>query len=146
MPSASLRVRLVSVADPEERRDDQIHNAKGKKYVFFDWVQPGIYHLVIRTQDFPDPILRVDGIEVLPGQQGLHPRLRNLDLGQFLFRFEIAAVNERGRRMQVDRPLLARIVRLDGRTGFIGFPWKEGHAEVFSTTSQLEVWPTNSGF
>lgn len=146
MPSNSVRVQLESMADPQQRRDDQVHDHEGKTYIYFDWVKPGIYSVVIRTRDFPDPFLRIDGIEIVPGQMDIHPRLRDLDLGRYLHRFEITAVDDQGERIQPNRPLLARIVRPDGEIGFVGFPWKNGRTEIFSVSPTLDVWPEAQGY
>ena len=146
MPSRGVRVVLQSAIDPKQRREDKIRDHEGKKYIYFDWVRPGIYSLSLLVQDFPDPFLRIDGLELAPGQLGLHPRLTDLDLAAYLFRFEVLAVDEQNRRLQPKRPLLARITRADGRTGFVGFSWKTGRAEVFSTSPQLEVWPMSAGY
>lgn len=146
MPSQSVRVRLESAADPAQSRDDQVHDYEGKTYIYFDWVRPGIYNVLIRTQDFPDPFLRVDMLEVLPGEQGIHPRLEDLDLGAFLHRFEVVAADQDGNPIKPDRPLVAQIVRPDGEIGFVGFPWKNGRAEIFSVSSQLDVWPESRGY
>ena len=137
MPSKSLQVRLQSVDNPGVRRDDQIHNHEGKKYIFFDWVRPGIYNVQIRSQDFPDPFVRIDGLEILAGQQDLHPRLQNLNLGAFLYRFEVTAVDERGNPIKPSGPLLAQIMRPDGRTGFVGFPWRGNRVEIIAVSPQL---------
>ena len=146
MPSRGLRVVLESAIDTKQRREDQVHGHKGKKYVFFDWVRPGIYHVLLRLQDFPDPILRIDGLEIQPGQQGLHPRLKDLDLGALLHRFEIAAVDEKGQPIQPDWPLIARIVGPDGQTGFVGFKWRGRKLQVVSASPELEVWPMANGY
>ena len=146
MPESSVRVRLESVVDPEQRRDDQVHDHEGKTYIYFDWVKPGIYNVVIRTRDFPDPFLRIDGLEVLPGEMDIHSRLQDLDLGRFLHRFEITAVDDQGERIQPNRPLLARIVRPGGGIGFVGFPWRNGRTEIFSVSPTLDVWPEAQGY
>lgn len=146
MPSRSVRVRLESAADPKQRRDDQVHDYMGKTYIYFDWVKPGIYNVLIRLQDFPDPFLRIDGLEVLPGELEVHPRLQDIDLRSYLFHFEVIAVDGRGRPIQPKRPLLAQIMRQDGQTGYVGFPWRNGRAEVFSITPELEVWPEARGY
>ncbi len=146
MRSRNLRVRLTSATNPEERRDEQINRAAGKHYVFFDWTRPGVYGLEFRLQGFPDPFLNFSQVELLPGQKGMHPRLKDIDLGQYLFRYELTAVDENGRGLSVDRPLLAKVVRPDGRSGFIAFPWKSGKTEVISASAQLELRPLSTGY
>ena len=146
MSSKAVRVRLESAVDPQSRREDQVRDHQGKKYLYFDWVKPGIYNLQLSLQGFPDPFLQVDGLQILPGQMTLHPRLTDLDLGAWLFRFEIEAVDELGQPVQVDRPLLARIARPDGRTSFVGIAWKGGRVEVISASPQLDVVPLAAGY
>ncbi len=141
MPSRNVRVRLESVTEPEQRRDDQVRDYVGKKFIYFDWVRPGIYNVLIRIQEFPDPFLEILGLEVLPGHQGIHPRLQDLDLRSYLYRFDVAAVDERGRPLHPGRPLLAKIVRPDGQAGFVGIPWRNARAEIFSVDPSLEVVP-----
>ncbi len=146
LPSRNLRIVLQSVLDPKFRREDQIHDYKGKKYIYFDRVRPGTYTVSIRVQDFPDPIQRIDALEIRPGQQDLHPRLRDIDLGVLLHRFEVTAVDENGRAMRPSWPLLARIVRPGGQSSLIGFPWKGPKLEVISTTPDLHVVPLADGY
>lgn len=146
LQSRSLRVRLESALDPTQGRDDKVHDYKGKKYIYFDWVRPGIYNVLIRRQDFPDPILRVDSLEIVAGQQGPHRRLQDLDLSGLLYRYEVKAVDGRGRPVHPKAPLLARIVRPGGQMGFVGFPWRGSHLEILSTSPELEVWPLSPGY
>jgi hypothetical protein len=146
MSSRNLRVVLESAVNTRQRREDRVHDYKGKKYIYFDWVRPGIHNVLIRLQDFPDPILRVDGLQLLAGQQGVHRRLTDLNLGAFLYRFEVAAVDGRGQPIQPDWPLLARIVRPSGQTGFVGFPWRGKRLEVVSASPELLVWPLANGY
>jgi hypothetical protein len=146
LSSKRIAVRLESALDPGQHRDDRIHDYQGGKYVYFDWVRPGIYALELRVADLPDPFLRIDGLRLEPGQVGMHPRLRELDLGAFLFRFEILAVDENGRTVAPVEPLLARVVRPDGRAGFVGFPWQDGRAEVIHSRPQLDVRPRARGY
>ncbi len=146
MPDNSVRVRLESMADPEQQRDDQVHDHEGRTYIYFDWVRPGIYNVVIRVRDFPDPFLRIDGIEIVPGQMDIHPRLLDLDLSRFLHRFEVVAVDDQGERIQPNRPLVARIVRPGGEIEFVGFPWRNGRTEIFSVSPTLDVWPEAQGY
>jgi hypothetical protein len=146
LPSRNIQVRLEWAGDPQQRRDDRIHDTQGKKYIYFDWVRPGIYNVLLRVQDFPDPFARILGLEIQPGQQGLHPRLHDLDLGLYLHRFEVAAIDEQGRSIEPSGPLVARIVRPGGQTGFVGFPWRQGKTEILSTSTQLDVWPMAAGY
>lgn len=146
LASRNVRVRLESALDPQQRRDDQVRDHEGRKYLYFDWVRPGLYTLLLSVPGFPDPFVRIDALEILPGQTELHPRLLNLELALHLHRFEVIAVDENGERLRMARPLLARIQRADGRMGFVGFPWKEGEAEVIAATRQLEVLPWAIGY
>lgn len=148
IPSRSVRAQLQSAIDPQQRRSGQVHDHKGAKYLFFDSVEPGTYNVLVGVQNFPDPFLRIDGVVIAPGQKGTHPLLTGLDLGAFLYRFEISAVDDQGRPVQPNQPLLARIERPDGRTGFVGFPWKKGEdrIEVFSARPQLDVRPLATGY
>lgn len=146
LPSKSIRVVLQSVLDAKQRRQDQIHDHKGKKYIYFDRVLPGFYTIEIYIQDFPDPIHRIDGLEIEAGQLGLHPRIRDLDLGVYLHRFALAAVDELGQPIKPDWPLIARIVRPDGRTSFVGFPWRGRTIEIVSASRDLEVFPMAAGY
>ena len=147
MPRGSVQVHLESVGDPRPRRQDRLLGKGAETYLFFDWVEPGVYNLTLTVQDFPDPFLRVDGFEITPGQQGIHPRLQDLNLGAFLFQFDVAAVDERGQPIQPEGPLLARVVRPGGRAGFVGFKFGKGNrVQILNTTSQLEVRPFSPGY
>ncbi len=127
-------------------RNDRLHDHKGRTYAYFDWVRPGTYDLAFRLQGYPDPFLRIDHLVLLPGQHGLHPRLCDLDLGAYIFRFEIHPVDENGQPVEVDRPQLTRVTRSDGRQQWIGLVMKGRVGEVFSTTQQLEVLPMATGY
>lgn len=146
LESRNVRVVLESATPPLKRREDRVHDVKGKKYLHFDWVRAGVYSVEIRVRQFPDPILTIDGLEVLPGQRDVHPRLQDIDLRALLHRFQVTAVDERGRPLKPDWPLVARIVRPDGRAGLVGFPWRGPRLEVVSTSPQLEVWPRAKGY
>lgn len=146
MPRRGLRAQLVSVADPDNVREDQVHNHEGKTYIYFDWVKPGRYDLTLRIREFPDPFLRIEQLEILPGQMGLHPSLQDLDLSAYLSRFEVLAVDNQGRSVKPRRPLIAKIMRPDGSTGYVGFPWRDGSVDIFSTSPILEVWPQAAGY
>jgi len=146
LKSNRLRVVLQSAVNTKQRREDRVHDYKGKKYIYFDRVRPGIYNVLIRVREFPDPLHRVDGLEIQPGQQGLHPRLNDLNLGALLHRYEVLAVNERGQAIQPDWPLVAQIVRPGGQPAFVGFPWRNKRLEIVSASPVLEVWPMANGY
>ncbi len=146
LPSRDLKVVLVSAVNTKQRREDRIHDHRGKKYVYFDWVKPGVYNILISLRSFPDPIMRIDGIQIEPGQQGLHRRLLDLDIGALLRRFQLTAVNERGQPIKPDWPLIAQVVRPNGQTSFVGFKWMGQKLEIISASTQLEVWPMADGY
>ena len=133
-------------ADESGPRNDRIHDYQGKTYVHFDWVRPGTYDLAFRLQGYPEPFLRIDGLVVQPGQQGIHPRLRDLDLGSYIYRFEIHPVDENGEPVEVDRPQLSKVTRTSGEQQWIGLVMTGRFGEVFSTTPRLEVFPMATGF
>ncbi len=139
MQRKGIRAELVSRADPKRKREDQIHDYQGNTYIYFDWVRPGAYDLTLRVQQMPDPFLRIDNLVLEPGQLGMHPRLQELDLGLYLHRFEVLARDERGQQFQPNRPLLARVRRPDGQTGYVGHPWRKGRVEFLSTDAQTDV-------
>ena len=125
MPSRDLRVVLRSAAGDKQLREDRVHDYRGKKFVYFDSVRPGVYALEIRLREFPDPLLRLDGVEIRPGQQDVHPRLKDLNLMGVLHRFVITAVDDRGSVVQPNWPLVAGVTRPGGKRSFVGFAWKE---------------------
>jgi hypothetical protein len=146
LPSRDLRVVLQSVVDAKQRREDRIHDYMGKKFVYFDRVRPGVYSVSIRLRSFPDPILRIAALQIEPGKQDLHVLLKDLDLTSYLHRFEIAALDERGQSIKPDWPLIAGVVRPDGRLAHVGFKWRGAKVVVVSTSPQLEVWPMANGY
>ncbi|MEC8651224.1 MAG: carboxypeptidase-like regulatory domain-containing protein, partial [Planctomycetota bacterium] len=145
-----VELRPVAVSTPpgEEvgQREDQLHDHQGKTYAFFDWVRPGTYDVLFRLQGFPDAFLVIDRLVLEPGQVGLHPRMRDLDLGAYIFRYEIYPVDENGQSVSVNRPQLAKITRRDGAQQYIGLVMKGGYGEVFNTAPQLEVVPMMGGY
>jgi hypothetical protein len=147
-----VRVDLTPVAvtaptgQEMQPRRDQLHDHEGKTYAYFDWVRPGTYDLAFRLQGYPDAFLRVDGLVVEPGQVGLHPQLTDLDLGAYLYRFEIYPVDQNGQPVSVDRPQLTKVTRPSGESQFVGLVMKGPFGEVFNTQPQLEVLPMMSGY
>ncbi len=143
---ASRKVKVTLEPETGKSREDQIRDYRGKKHIYFDWVRPGTYRVAFRVEDFPDPFLQIDGIEISPGQRDAHPRLRDIDLGAYLYRYEIAIVNEQGHPLKPKGPLVAKVQRPDGRMGNLGFPWRDNKVEVFSASPQLEVWALVVGY
>ncbi|MGK0201385.1 MAG: hypothetical protein ACI89X_000093 [Planctomycetota bacterium] len=146
LSSRRVKVRLESQVDPTKGRDERIINYRGQKLIYFDWVKPGIYSLSLRLEDFPDAFVRVDGFEIKSGQRDMHPRLKDLDLARDLYRFEVFAIDEAGKRMNPKTPLRARVMRPDGSYAMVGFQWKGGHTEILTSQSSLEVLPEEPGF
>jgi len=129
-----------------ETRDERIQEHDGKTYAHFDWVRPGTYDVVFRLNGFPEPFLRIEDLVMQPGQQDIHPRLRDLDLGSYIFRFEIHPTDENGEPVVIDRPLLTKVTRSSGEPQWLCLPMRGSFGEVFSTTPMLEVFPMASGF
>ena len=147
-----VRVELLPVAvsappgEEPQPREDQLRDHEGSTYAFFDWVRPGTYDVAFRLQGFPDAFLVVDRLVLEPGQVSVHPRLQELDLGAYIYRFEIYPVDENGASVSVNQPQLAKITRRDGRQQYIGLVMKGGYGEVFNTTPELEVVPMAGGY
>lgn len=146
LPSRRVKVQLLSHLDPKSNREDKIHDYKGKKLIYFDWTRPGIYSLTFRIDGFPDSFARIDNLEIKGGQMGEHSRLKNIDLGRDIFRFEVLAVDATGKSMTPKSPLLARVMRPNGQYSLLGFSWRRGRVEVFSSQSSLEILPEAQGF
>ncbi len=144
----ALRPVAVSAPPGEEvgQREDELRDHEGQTYAFFDWVRPGTYDVSFRLQGFPDAFLVVDRLVIEPGQLGLHPRLRDVDLGAYIYRFEIYPVDENGNPVSVNRPQLTKITRRDGTQQFLGLVMKGQFGEVFNTAPQLEVLPMMTGY
>ena len=146
LSSKRVKVELRSLDEPGKSRDDQIRDWRGKQYIYFDWVRPGLYSLTLRIQEFPEPFLRVDGLRVRPGDRDPHPRLQDLDLSSYLHRFEVFAVDEAGERINPKSPLLARVTRSDGAQQLVGFSWRGGKVEIVNSAPTLAVSPAAPGF
>jgi hypothetical protein len=146
LPSRRVKVELLSHLDTKRNRTDSIRDFLGKKFIYFDWTRPGVYSLTFRIEGSPDPFARVDNFEIKPAQQGEHPRLKDIDLGREIFRFEVYAVDEAGKSFTPKSPLLARVMRPNGNYSLVGFGWRRGRAEVLSSRSSLEVLPEEQGF
>lgn len=146
LASRRVKVRLKSQADPGKGRDARIVDYRGQQLIYFDWVKPGIYNLSLRLEDFPDAFVRVNGFEIKPGQRDMHPRLKDLDLARDLYRFEVFAIDEAGKRMNPKTPLRARVMRPDGSYAMVGFSWRGGRVEILNSQASLEVLPEEPGF
>jgi len=146
MPSKRVKAELRSLDDPERNRDDQIRDWQGGRYIYFDWVRPGLYSLSLRIQEFPEPFLQIDNLQVRPGDHEPHQRLRGLDLSPYFHRFEVLAVDEAGKRFNPESPLLARVTGMNGVAQFVGFSWKQGRVEIINSQPTLEVSPLAPGF
>lgn len=145
-----VQLRSLDAAEGDRGRDEQIRGWRGKPYgkpyFNFDWVRPGAYSLSLRIQELPEPFLRVDGLVVRPGDRDPHPRLADLDLSSYLYRFEVFAVDEAGQRINPKSPLLARVTRSSGESQYVGFSWKGGRVEVVNSEPTLAVSPVAPGF
>jgi hypothetical protein len=119
---------------------------RGQNFAMFDEIRPGTYNLTFRLEGFPDEFLRLDGLMVEPGQRDRHPRIQDLDLGLYLYRFEINAVDQMSQPIEIRRPQVAKIFRKDGTPQFIGLSLWGDNREVLSTTPQLEVFPQAEGY
>jgi hypothetical protein len=147
LSSKRVKVELRRLDAAGDRgRDERIRDWRGKQYIYFDWVRPGTYSLTLRVQELPEPFLRIDGLVVRPGDREVHPRLTDLDLSNYLYRFEVFAVDEAGQRINPKSPLLARITRSSGESQNIGFSWKGGRVEIVNSQPTLEVSPIARGF
>lgn len=145
---SSKRVKTVlrSLDEPGRDRDDEIRDWRGTQYIYFDWARPGLYTLELRIREFPEPFLRIDGLQIRPGDHDPHPRLTDLDLTGYLHRFEVYAVDEVGKRVNPKSPLLARVTRSNGESQFVGFSWKGGKVEIVNSAPTLAVSPVAPGF
>ncbi len=146
LSSKRVKVQLRSLDQPGRNRDDQIRDYRGKQYIYFDWVRPGLYSLSLRIEEFPEPFLRIDSLVVRPGDHDPHPRLTDLDLSSYLYRFEVSAVDGNGARISPKRPLLATITRMDGTSELIGFSWKSGLVEIVNSQPTLAVTALAQGY
>ncbi|MGC6487637.1 MAG: carboxypeptidase regulatory-like domain-containing protein [Planctomycetota bacterium] len=146
LSSKRVKVELRSLEEPGRTRDDQLRDWRGNQYIYFDWARPGLYTLTLRIQEFPEPFLRVDGLRIRPGDHDPHPRLRDLDLSSYLYRFEVFAVDEAGERVNPKTPLLARVTRSSGEQQWIGFSWRGGRIELVHASPTLPVSPSAPGF
>jgi len=152
MQRKRVRVDLTPVHVPSaavgeiKPRNDQIHDYMGNTYAHFDWVRAGTYDLAFRLLGYPDPFLRIDSVVIAAGQNDIHPRLRDLNLGAYIFRFEIHPVDQNGQPVSLDRPQLTKVMRQDGTQQWVGLAMKGTFGEVFSTTPQLEVFPMCTGY
>lgn len=145
LSTRDVRVTLQRLDGTPGLREGRLHDYRGKTYVYFDWVRPGSYALELRTTSIPDPFLRVAQFVLEPGFMGVHPQLAALDIGSVLHRFQVRAIGPDGEPMSMPTPLLARIVRPDGTTAWLGFPWKDGTAQIISASHSLELLPTAPG-
>jgi hypothetical protein len=146
MSSKNLRTTLQSADNPTKRRVDRIRDYLGKKFIYFDNVRPGIYSLLIHGKDFPDPIWRIDALQILPGQTGIHPRLVDIDFTGFLHHFVLTAVNGHGQPIQPKWPLIAKVMRPGGEMSSVGFAWKGSKLEVVSASPELAITAFSSGY
>ena len=146
LPSKRVKVALRSLDEPGRDRDDRIRDWQGKRYIYFDWARPGPIRWSCGFEDFPAPFLRVDGLQIRPGDHDPHPRLTGLDLTGYLHRFEVTAVDEVGKRINPKSPLLASVSRGNGESQVVGFSWKGGKVEIVHSEPTLAVTPIAPGF
>ncbi|MCA8956293.1 MAG: carboxypeptidase regulatory-like domain-containing protein, partial [Planctomycetes bacterium] len=150
LPARAVQIELRSSEKGvrPQRASPRPQRGKPERIFNFGPMHAGYYELVVELIGFPEPMLRVPGIEVRAGQRGPHPSLQSIDITGNLFRFEVVAVDGVGQVLtKVDGPLLARVPKLDGSPGsFVGFPWKGGKVEIVAASSQLEVWQLATGY
>lgn len=141
-------VRIMPSFGEGETRQEALRDllGNGAKTFLFDRVKPGLYAVEIHVRQFPDAVLRLDGIEVTPGLREVHPSLKDIEMRAALHRFVVKAVDGAGSALEPDRPLLAQLTRPDGSSGFVGFPWRNGAVEVVSVSPSLDVLPMANGY
>lgn len=138
--------RMDGASEDREPAEEEPRNWRGATYAFFDGIKPGTYDLSFRMDGFPDEFLKVQGLVVEPGMRDTHPRLQDIDLSRYLFRFEVRAVDQFGAEVSLNRPQLAKLQKDDGSEQFIGLSLRGNRGEVFSTQARLEVFPMAEGY
>ena len=146
LASRRVRVHLECHSSPGNNKDAKVFDYQGRKMIYFDWVRPGIYSLSLRIEEFPDAFVTIDNFELKAGQRDEHPRLKGLEIGGGLFRYEVFAVDEAGKSIAPKTPMRGRLMRPDGRDTFVGFNWQKDRAEIISSQSSIEVLPEEPGF
>ncbi|MCA8944085.1 MAG: hypothetical protein KDB80_16085, partial [Planctomycetes bacterium] len=122
--------------------------SRGDQVTFwFRDVQAGVYDFRVFVSGFADPIVEIGSVRVDPGDDQPPAPLTGIDLSTRLFRFELHAVTANGEPVRnLASPLVANITRPSGERQFVAFPWRDGTAEIFSATAELELRLLGHGY
>lgn len=145
MPRDAATVSLVSQNDRSRNRSVPLRTRRNGQFAIGALV-PDRYDLSITVRNFPEPLFRLGGIQVAPGDNR-DPRLANLDLRNWLYRYALTAVGPRGETLtDVNGPILLRTQNMDGSRRETGFRWRNGKAEIITPAPFIDIVAFGLGY
>ncbi len=145
IPRGALRYRL-SANGVKIRDRDLRAKSNGQFRLRLSGLKAGTYDLAFELRGIPRPVLLVTGVRVEPGERVTDPRLQNVDLRNSAFRYVVRVQNADGKRITPGSPLLARLTGMDGQRRDVGFRWKSGRVEFYTTDPTVPVVALSSGY
>ena len=120
-----------------DTRSVGLSRGRGGRFVL-EPLRAGRYDALFVVRNVPEPLAVIGDVFVTPGECR-DARLRLLDLSQSLFRYRLRAVDQSGRLLPIDGPILARVRKTDGTIADAGFRWQRGRAELITGSSLAEL-------
>lgn len=145
MPRDAATLTLVSQNDRKRNRTVPLRTRRNGQFAVGALV-PDRYDLTITVRNFSEPLFQLGGIQVAPGDNR-DPRLANLDLRNWLYRYALTAVGPRGEQLtDVNGPILMRTQLADGSKRETGFRWRSGKAELITPAPYIDVVAFGVGY
>jgi hypothetical protein len=91
------------------------------------------------------PLATIEGVLINTGENR-DARLAPLDLTGALHRFQMRALDQGGRPLDLDGPIHAKLQGLDGTWSEAGFRWLDGRAELITAHTTAELTFFGRGF
>ncbi|MBM3973815.1 MAG: carboxypeptidase regulatory-like domain-containing protein [Planctomycetes bacterium] len=113
-------------------RSVELSRRNGGRFVV-EPLRTGRYDAVVTVRNLAEPVAVQPDVFVQPGETR-DARFRPLDLREALHRYKLRAVDQASVPLGLDGPILARVTQRDGKPADLTFRWRNGHAELITTS------------
>ncbi|MEM7203549.1 MAG: hypothetical protein AAF628_25015 [Planctomycetota bacterium] len=137
LPRGALRAQLLTESGKEARGATLRPRAEGRFVVELRSLRPGVYAVEIRLRGMLAPLLRVNGLQVVPGERLLDPRLQDIDLRAGLYHYDVRAVGSDGQPQRPSSPLLVRLPDQDGQLRDAAFRWRGDRVQFHASAPSV---------
>ena len=113
-------------------RSVELSRRNGGRFVV-EPLRMGHYDAIVTVRNLSEPVATLSDVFVQPGETR-DARFRPLDLRDALHRYNLRAVDQAGAPLALDGPILARVTQRDGKPADLTFRWRQGRAELVTTS------------